>query len=70
MIMEAASIAQHCKTLRLSSDRNAVRIAGLKRRASRTTRIFTIWKLYSSLRSRTANGARSNCASRMLTCRG
>ena len=69
MSLEAASIAQHCKALRLAAI--GAQFASLAEEASsRTTRICTISKPCSRPRSRTANGARSNCASRKRTCPG
>ena len=63
MSMEAASIAQHCQTLRLGAI--GAQFASLAEEASsRSTPSFITWKRCSRPRSRSANGARLNCESR------
>jgi len=67
MSMEAASIAQHCQTLRLAAI--GAQFASLAEEARQQNHSISItWKRCSRLRSRSANGARLNYGSRMRIC--
>ena len=60
MSLEAASIAQHCKSLRLPPSAHSLHRWQTKP-ASKTTRICITWKPCSRPRWRIENGARLNC---------
>ena len=68
MSMEAASIAQHCRSLRLSA------IGSLplwpRKPGNRTILISIAWKPCCKPRSKSAKGAPSSCESRTHTCGG